>query len=112
MLELIQFEQTEKVTSTGMVFSFIADKPLTELKEQAQAMGYFIATAEAGSFHSPRPRWADYRNIRGLTQIMFSIIKLKRNIEKASQKCGAFRAYGWNIPFFCSFSFIFASPLW
>lgn len=40
MLELIQFEQTEKVTSTGMVFSFIADKPLTELKEQAQAMGY------------------------------------------------------------------------
>ena len=43
MLELIQFEQTEKVTSTGMVFSFIADKPLTELKEQAQAMGYLTS---------------------------------------------------------------------
>lgn len=40
MLELIQFEQAEKVTSTGMVFSFPANKPLTELKEQADAMGY------------------------------------------------------------------------
>ncbi|MGN1034746.1 MAG: hypothetical protein ACI4PK_04085 [Oscillospiraceae bacterium] len=38
MLELIQFEQTEKVSSTGMVFSFKANKPPTELK--AQAMGY------------------------------------------------------------------------
>ncbi|MGN0962896.1 MAG: VOC family protein [Clostridia bacterium] len=40
MLELIQFDQAEKVTATGMVFSFTAQKPLAELKEKAEAMGY------------------------------------------------------------------------
>lgn len=40
MLELIQFEQAEKVTAAGMVFSFLADKPLAQLKAQAEAMGY------------------------------------------------------------------------
>ena len=43
MLELIQFEQAEKVTSTGMVFSFLAKKPLTELKEQSETMGYLTS---------------------------------------------------------------------
>ena len=43
MLELIQFEQAEKVTSTGMVFSFLAKKPLAELKEQSEAMGYLTS---------------------------------------------------------------------
>lgn len=43
MLELIQFEQAEEVTSTGMVFSFLAKKPLTELKEQSEVMGYLTS---------------------------------------------------------------------
>lgn len=43
MLELIQFEQVEKVTASGLVFSFLAKKPIAELKEQAQAMGYLTS---------------------------------------------------------------------
>lgn len=43
MLELIQFEQAEEVASTGMVFSFLAKKPLTELKEQSEVMGYLTS---------------------------------------------------------------------
>lgn len=43
MLELIQFEQAEKVTASGLVISFLAKKPLAELKEQAQAMGYLTS---------------------------------------------------------------------
>lgn len=31
---------SEKVTASGLVFSFLAKKPLAELKEQAQSMGY------------------------------------------------------------------------
>ena len=43
MLELIQFEQAEKVTARGLVFSFLAKKPLAGLKEQAQEMGYLTS---------------------------------------------------------------------
>ena len=43
MLELIQFDQVEKVTASGLVISFLAKKPLTELKEKAQAMGYLTS---------------------------------------------------------------------
>ena len=39
MLELIQFAHSEKLSANGMVFSFLADKPLAQLKEQAEAMG-------------------------------------------------------------------------
>ncbi|MGN0294229.1 MAG: VOC family protein [Lachnospiraceae bacterium] len=40
MLELIQMDQAEKVTATGIVISFLAKKPLAEIKEHAKAMGY------------------------------------------------------------------------
>lgn len=52
MLELIQFEQAEKVTSTGMVFSFLAKRPLMELKEQSEAMGYLTSNIISGP---PKP---------------------------------------------------------
>ena len=40
MLELIQSEQAEPVRASGMVLSFLADRPLAELRERAVAMGY------------------------------------------------------------------------
>lgn len=52
MLELIQFDQTEKVTAAGMIFSFLAKKPLAELKEQAEAMGYCASEIES---NPPKP---------------------------------------------------------
>ena len=43
MLELIQFEQVEKVMTRGLVFSFLAKRSLAGLKEQAQEMGYLTS---------------------------------------------------------------------
>lgn len=40
MVELIQFDQVEKVTASGLNFGFSSNEPLSELKEKAQAMGY------------------------------------------------------------------------
>lgn len=52
MLEFIQFEQVHKVTASGLVISFLANKPLTELKEQAQAMGHLTSDIVS---QSPKP---------------------------------------------------------
>lgn len=49
MLELIQFEQSEKVAVSGMVMSFLAKKPLAELKLKAQEMGYITSDILSGS---------------------------------------------------------------
>lgn len=35
MLELIQFDQAEKVAASGMVLSFVADQPLADLQKKA-----------------------------------------------------------------------------
>ena len=40
MLELIQFDQADKVTASGLVISFLAKEPLSELKAKAEEMGY------------------------------------------------------------------------
>ncbi len=47
MLELIQFNHSEKVTAVGMTFSFLADKPLAQLKEQAEVMGFRTSPIES-----------------------------------------------------------------
>ena len=52
MLELIQFDQAEKVTANGMVFSFLANKPLAQLKEQAAAMGFHASPIDS---NPPKP---------------------------------------------------------
>ena len=40
MLELIQFDQAEKVRAEGMVISFLSKEPLEKLREKAIEMGY------------------------------------------------------------------------
>lgn len=52
MLELIQFNQVEKVITTGLVISFLAKKLLAELEEQAQAMGYLTSIIRRKKVHN------------------------------------------------------------
>lgn len=52
MLELIQFDEAEKVTASGMVISFLADKPLAELRDKALELGYSASDILS---HPPKP---------------------------------------------------------
>lgn len=63
MLELIQFDQAEKVSASGMVISFLATKPLTELKEKAEAMGYLTSAIVS---QPPKPAWFTVTDPDGL----------------------------------------------
>ncbi len=40
MLELVEFEKAEKITTKGMFMSFSADTELEKLREKAIALGY------------------------------------------------------------------------
>lgn len=52
MLELIQFDGAGKVAASGIVFSFLADRPLAELKGQAESMGFRASEIES---NPPKP---------------------------------------------------------
>lgn len=43
MLEIIQFEQVEKVNAKGMVMSFKANSELEALREKAVSLGYDVS---------------------------------------------------------------------
>ena len=53
MLELIQFDEAEKVLTKGMVISFSAGNSLIELREKAVNLGY---SASEIIDHAPKPK--------------------------------------------------------
>ena len=64
MLELVQFDGGEKVSTKGMVISFSAGENLVELREKAVGLGYFPSAIIIGG---PKPNHFTISDPDGIT---------------------------------------------